>query len=131
MIWSIPHCPACNEENHFLGKTGIKVMNWTLHEIPTGERLEFLNRMNLKTLSITMNQLAEDSLSSSDGKQDSSVCILANAAAAFADIVNSDNHEHAKGIALEMLPLLTEHLVAVVNSDDWRRFQEARATKGH
>jgi hypothetical protein len=106
-------------------------MNWTLHEIPTNEREQFLRSLDASTLATTMNELAESTLTDADPKQNDSLCILANAMAAFAEIMTSKNLKQARSLAAEMLALMTPHIVAVVNTDDRQRSENARSRKGH
>lgn len=107
----------------------LRAMNWTLHEIPTNEREQFLRSLDAPTLAATMNELAESTLTNADEKQNESLCILANAAAAFAEIMTSKNQKQARRIAAEMLALMTPHIVSVVNTDDRQRLENARSRK--
>jgi len=78
-----------------------------------------------------MSELAESTLINTDGKQNESICIPADAAAAFAEIVISKDLRGARKIAGPMLDVMISHIVAVVNSDDKQRLSNARSRKGH
>ncbi len=105
-------------------------MNWSIHEIPTNEREQFLRSLDAATLAATMNELAGSTLTSTDPKQNESLCILANAMAAFAEILTSKSHGKARRISAEMINAMTPHIVSVVNSDDHQRRENSRSRKG-
>ncbi len=110
-------------------------MNWSIHEIPTNEREQFLRSLDAAALATTMNELEESwiisRLTDADPKQNDSLGILANAMAAFAEIMASKSHAKARRVAAAMINVMTPHIVSVVNSDDRRRRENSRSRKGH